>query len=296
MSEITIRPATAADLDQVYDIWYQAEVEDYPDPPPRGDVPAIFYHELDTGTVLVAEGGGRVLGYTALTVRGDVAYLSELYVRQDRQSSGVGQGLLARILPRDGRTCCTLSSDDPRALALYIRAGLRPRWPHYLLQARSERLGDLPATGVDVVEAQPSDPDLVRWDAEIGGRHRPQDHACWLAHAGAVPLWFRRRGEVIGYGYAQRRSHEALWQPEALSLGPLGGRTAGDALACICAAVGWAAQRAPILRLGVPAAHPGLPVLLEAGFHITYVETFVSTAEDAFADPRRYLPSSSTLY
>ena len=30
----TIRRASAADLAQIYDIWYEAEVEDDPNPPP----------------------------------------------------------------------------------------------------------------------------------------------------------------------------------------------------------------------------------------------------------------------
>jgi len=316
VTETIVRPATPADLDQVHEIWYRAEVEDFPDPPPRGPVPAIFRHELDTGQMYVAEAAGRILGYTALITRGPVAYLAELYVRDDEQSLGIGRALLEHVLPLECRapspndpnrrevhsngfgrefTCCTLSSDDPRALALYIRAGMQPCWPHFLLYAR--RPGELPAASVDVVPARPGDPDLIRWDAEVGGRQRPEDHAYWLEKTAAAPLWFLREGEAIGYGYMQRRNHEvALWHPEAVSLGPLGARTAADALDCTLAAAGWAAERAPALALGVPAAHPCLPVLLGAGFHITYVETFVSTAGNVPADPARYLPSGSTLF
>lgn len=306
-----IRPAAAPDLDQVHEIWYRAEIEDFPHPPPRGEVPPIFRHELDTGEVYLADDGGRILGFTAIIRRDPVAYLAELYVRADAQSSGIGQALLSRVLPRadcmassddhpgPGReaVCCTLSSTDPRALALYIRAGMQPRWPHFLLYADSSRLPELPPTGVDIVPARPGDPDLVRWDAGVGGRHRPQDHAYWVAEAGATPLWFVRGGESIGYGYVQRRNHEvALWHPEALTLGPIGASSAATALVCTQAAVGWAAERAPTLALGVPAAHPSLPVLLEAGFRITYVETFVSTTPAAPADPACYLPSGSTLF
>lgn len=309
MTETSIRPATAADLDQVHEIWYQAEVEDFPDPPSRGALPPVFRHEIETGDMCVAEAGGRIVGYAALVTRGEVAYLAELYVRDDVQSSGLGRALLAHLLPGQDRTVrsngfsrsvvCTLSSDDPRALALYIRAGMQPRWPHFLLYAAvgRGRPAELSAAGVDAVPARPGDPDLVRWDAEVGGRHRPEDHAFWTEQAGAVPLWFVRGDETIGYGYVQARNHEvALWHPEALSLGPVGARSAADALACTLAAVDWAAERAPALALGVPGAHPSLPVLLGAGFRITYVETFVSTAASFPAKPGRYLPSSSTLF
>ena len=327
MSETRIRPATAADLDQVHEIWYQSEVKDFPDPPSRGALPPIFRHEIEAGEMYVAEAGGRIMGYAALVTRGEVAYLAELYVRDDVQSSGLGQTLLAHVLPCQGRTVrsggpspevrsngfsrevrshgfsrsvvCTLSSDDPRALALYIRAGMQPRWPHFLLYAAvgCGRPAELSAAGVAAIPARPGDPDLVRWDAEVGGRHRPEDHAFWTEQAGAVPLWFVRGDETIGYGYVQARNHEvALWHPEALSLGPVGARSAADALACTLAAVDWAAERAPALALGVPGAHPSMPVLLAAGFRITYVETFVSTAASFPAEPGRYLPSSSTLF
>lgn len=296
MTENTIRPATPADLEQVYDVWYEADVAKSPDPPPRGDTPAIFSHELRTGEMVVVEGGGRILAYAALITRSTISYLAEFYVRPAHQSSGVGRPLLRHIVPSDGRTCCTLSSDDPRALALYTRAGMRPRWPHFLLKARTERLGGLARSDVQTVQGWGGDPELVRWDAEIGGRLRPDDHAHWLDAAGGIPLWFQRNDQAIGYGYVQECSHEALGHPEALVLGPIGASQASDALACVCAAVSWAAQRAPTLFIGVPAAHPGLAPLLEAGFQITYVETFASTADEPFADPRCYIPSSSTLY
>jgi GNAT superfamily N-acetyltransferase len=313
-----IRPATAVDLDQVYEIWYQAETQGFPDPPLRGGRPPIFQHEIETGEMYVAEARGRILGYTASIRRGQVIYLSELYVRDDVQSSGIGKALLGQVLPRGcrapslndhrqmhvrsagfrrGSTCCTLSSSDPRALGLYIRAGMQPRWPHFLLYADSSHLAELPTGDVEIAPAEPGDPELVRWDADVGGRHRPQDHAYWITEAAATPLWLVQEGETAGYGYVQRHSHEiALWHPEALCLGPIGACSAAAALDCTCAVVAWAAARAPALALGVPAGHPCLPILLDAGFRITYVETFVSTVRDLWADPACYLPSGSTLF
>jgi hypothetical protein len=38
-----------------------------------------------------------------------------------------------------------------------------------------------------------------------------------------------------------------------------------------------------------------LAALLERGFHITYVETFVSNATSPFFDPRCYIASESDL-
>src|SRR5262245_64178046 len=128
----TIRTAVAADIPQIYDIWYANEVGDDPNPPPRGP-PAVIAHELATGEIVVAEQEGRLVGFASVIVRGAVAFLAECFVRAEARSGGVGRQLVQELLPRAGLTSCTLSSTDPRALALYIRAGMRPRWPNFCL-------------------------------------------------------------------------------------------------------------------------------------------------------------------
>src|SRR5207245_1952023 len=176
MNALTIRKAHVDDLPRVYNIFYENEVGDDPAPPPRGDVPAELRHELETSDMYVADLNGQVLGFTALTTRGSIAFLSELFVRPSEQSHHIGTALLQHILPRDERILCTLSSADHRALALYIRAGMRPRWPNFCLRANAPAPDALPEMDVTVVEGRPDDPELVEWDAEIGGRERPEDH------------------------------------------------------------------------------------------------------------------------
>src|SRR4051812_39211734 len=125
MPEETIRPAAAADLPALYDIWYASEAGDDPHPPPRGPWPWLT-HELATGELLLAERNGTPIGFAATITRSGVTFLSDCFVRADAQSSGVGRRLLDRLLAGQGGTHCTVSSKDPRAQALYIRAGMRP--------------------------------------------------------------------------------------------------------------------------------------------------------------------------
>lgn len=234
----TIRPATAADLAHVAAIWYEAAVGDEPDPPPLRTVPSLYVHELETRELFVLERAGQVVAFAALINRGPIAFLADLFVTTAQRSAGLGQRLLRHVLPRDGRTCCTVSSNDPRALPLYARSGMRPCWPHVQLRADLTQLGALPGEDVEVVEAPGDDPELVRWDAEIGGRRRPEDHAYWVRRRGGVPLWFARRGEVVGYGMAQTRSDDLLRYPDAVTLGPIGtrrGRTPSPASTQRCA-------------------------------------------------------------
>jgi hypothetical protein len=153
----------------------------------------------------------------------------------------------------------------------------------------------MPSTpAIEIIEADPGDPALVRWDAQISGRPRPVDHLYWVREQRAVPLWFRRQGQIVGYGYI-RLGAGTLWYPQACTLGPIGVRTPQDATDCVLAAVSWALQRAEVLRIDVPGPHPCLATLLERGFRIAYVDTFVSTTNTPFFDVQCYIASGDLL-
>ncbi|MBF6590091.1 MAG: GNAT family N-acetyltransferase [Ktedonobacterales bacterium] len=295
MFPLRIRAATREDLPGVYAIWYAAEIEGTSTPPLARPVAAWITHVFEHGRMLVAEHAGTLVGFTALIERDGVAYLSDLFILQAHQSRHVGSALLQRVLPGRARVLCTCASREARALALYVRAGMRPRWPNIWLRGHADALGALPAGNIRAVEAAADDPALLTWDAEIGGRHRPEDQAYWLRRTDAVPLWFQRDGRTVGYGYAQMRSDEALWHPDAATLGPIGARTAENAAGCVLAAVAWARERAAVLRLSLPGPHPALAALLAAHFHITYVETFRSSADTPFFDPQLYATSGAVL-
>jgi ribosomal protein S18 acetylase RimI-like enzyme len=294
MDNESIRPATAGDLPALYDIWYASEVGDDPHPP-RGPWPWLA-HELTTGALLLAERDGATIGFAATITRDTITFLSDCFVRADVQSGGVGRRLLQQLHPGNDRTFCTVSSNDPRAQALYIRAGMRPRWPNFILDAETHRVGTMPAGNVEVIAARAGDPALVAWDAAIGGRRRPQEHAYLVAQHQAVPLWFARGGQVIGYGYAQLFSPELLWRTNTLRLGPIGARSEQDARDCVSAAVEWARPRAPAINISVPGAHAALAALLEARFQISYVEIFLSSSDQPFFDAGCYIPSGGTFF
>jgi hypothetical protein len=296
MSELTptIRPAQLRDLLQVYAVLYENDVAGNPQPPPPRSVPPYLHHVLNTGTMYVAEQSGQVLAFTGLIQRGHVAFLTDLFVRPHVHSSHLGTALLRKVLPRDAPIRCTMSSTDPRAMSLYVRAGMQPQWPHFGLRAQTASLDALPPTGVEVREAQPDDPELAQWDAAISGRPRPEELTFWVRKKKAVPLWFWRSGETVGYGYV-RLSGGTLWDPDAVTIGPIGARRAEHSAHCVLAAAEWARQRASVLRVSVPGPHPSLAPLLKAHFQIRFMETFMSSAAEPFFDARRYLTSGSDL-
>jgi ribosomal protein S18 acetylase RimI-like enzyme len=293
-----IRTAQESDLEAIYDVWYQTDV--VPEnslPPPRGDVPAYLRHVLRTGTLLVAERQEKVIAYSGAVTRAGISFLTDLFVHPHHQSSNLGATLLQRAFPPDGLIHCTLGSSDPRALALYIRAGMIPQWPCFGLRleplASSRKLAP---SDVEIGEAQPEDlQTLIRLDAELSGRYRPEDHTFWIQEEQGVPLLFRRAGHVAGYGYV-RLGGGTPWHPEACALGPIGAGSVEEAAACVLAAVEWAAERAKVIRIEVPGPHPCLAPLLERGFRLTFVDTFVTSAPEPFCDARRYVPSGGDLF
>jgi Acetyltransferase (GNAT) family len=253
------RPAQETDLRAVYEVFYQNEVLDSPHPPSPGDIPSYLRHVLQTGTLYVAEQEREVCAFAGAITRGNITFLTDLFVQPVLQSGQLGKTLLHSVLPQDDLIHCTVSSSDPRALALYIRAGMSPQWPYFALRLEKSTHEWRLTGDMEIIEADPGDPALVQWDAQISGRLRPIDHLYWLREQRAVPLWFRRQGRIV-------------------------------------AAVSWASQRADVLHIDVPGPHPCLAILLERGFRIAYVDTFVTTAGIPFFDARCYIPSGGDLF
>lgn len=292
---ITIRQAEAADLPAILGVFYTNELDGEEPPPVLPPMVPDYPHVLQTGSLFVAEQEGKILGFAGTVVRSDIAFLTDLFVDPHEQSSGIGGQLLREAFaPHQARLRFTVSSTDARALNLYIRAGLQPYWPNFLVRTHKVDLARLPETDLIVHETQPLDTELIEWDAAIGGRFRPEDHAYWCSQEGSVPLWFERSGTRIGYAHVRLKAG-TIWYPNAARVGPIGARTPEDAALCAIAAVRWAATRAPILRLDVPGPHPALRVLLEAGFRISYVETIHSSATPCF-DPHCYIGSGGSLF
>ncbi|MDE3228921.1 MAG: hypothetical protein KGO05_03480 [Chloroflexota bacterium] len=300
----TVRPGRASDLPAIHAIWYADEVAADPNPPASGPILSSFSYEMEHGDLRVAEDeAGRTLGFGATVGwgagRDALTYLTDLFIADDAQSQGVGQALLRELPLGADVPRCVHASVDARATALYIRWGMEPRWPNYWLAADSQwgahGLAALPGADLEVVEAAPDDPDLAAWDLRHFGYPRARDLAWLVESRDALPLWFRRAGRTLGYGYVQRRCDESLWNPLAWTVGPVGAETPENARACVCATVRWAAARGGSARLAVPGPHPALAPLIAAGCRIVYVETFLASAGARHFDPTRYLPGGVFL-
>ena len=293
-----VRAARESDLASMYLIYClnevsEAEAEGIVRVFPQ-TVPPVLRQVFETGTMTVAEQDGHVIAFAGAITRGSVTFLTDLFVHPKTQSGGLGKTLLQQVLSREQPVHCTMSSTDPRAQALYIRLGMQPVFPHYNLQWQGRAHEKLSSPDIEVVEGQAEDPAFVQWDAQIGGRARPMDHAFWIKQHQGIPLCFRRQGVTVGYGYVRLVAETPL-SPQTWVVGPVGVSAPEHATACVLAATRWAQQQAETVRIDVPGPHPCLAPLLESGFQIVYVETFHSTATMPFFDARCYIPSGSDL-
>src|SRR4051812_8308876 len=94
-----------------------------------GTDPRYVSHLREHGGVFVAEVDGGLAGYCGVRLAGDVTLLSDLFVVPARHGGGTGRRLLDAALDDTPGERLTFASRDPRAMSLYVRYGMTPRWP-----------------------------------------------------------------------------------------------------------------------------------------------------------------------
>jgi GNAT superfamily N-acetyltransferase len=254
---VEVRRARAGDLPAVREIaGSYGNLEAWPRRPDYLDF------ELEQDSLWVALDGGAVAGFAGVLVGGGIAHLADAFVDPERLGRGVGSALLAAALPADA-TRVTFASRDVRALPLYARAGMQPLAPVLYVTGS--------APGAARVERVPVG-ELLDADAAASGRPRPEALDL-LGRAGAYGL------AGAGGGYAVVRPF-----PGGGWIGPAAGGSE-DLLAFATAAS--AAHGA--VELAVPGPHVALRALLERGFRIEDMDTYMASRPDLH-DLERYVP------
>jgi GNAT superfamily N-acetyltransferase len=259
-------------------------------------------HLLERGTVVVAEtDDGVVVGYASAVTIDRWRHVTDLFVHPGSRDHGIGAALLEAAL--DGADAATaFSSEDPRALPLFLRAGLRALWPNLYLEGRPGRLPD-PELEVRLVAAD----EAAAAELDVSGRDRSRDHEYWGSRRGATPFTIVDGSSVLGAGVAvHRRGRPGRWLPH-LAIAP-GADPAAVAIAALRATapgglIGPTSESGrsagpttahPPTSVCVPGPHPALPVLLRFGFRIVDRDMFAAT-DAGLVDPERLLPDPSLL-
>jgi GNAT superfamily N-acetyltransferase len=256
------------------------------DPPSRGHNPMplgnqlpYLGHLLEHGTILVAELDGRVAGFGASIDIGVAVHLADLFVAPDLHGRGIG-GRLLPVLFGDRWPRTTYSSDDPRAMPLYIRAGLRPRWPNLFVHGDARALP--PVGGLETVELGVDEVASIerRWS----GLDRRRDYGFFVeAMPGGRGFVVRRGRRELAVGSSRQRLHGRGRALDRLVVAP-----DAEVVPATLAGIGFAADDDGRLAISIGGPHPVLPILIGAGFRLVDRDTFMSSTP-GLLDPERTL-------
>ena len=278
-----VRPGRPGDIPAIARILAaNHEPMDWPDMPKLGT--PYLDHLVGRARVGVAEDEtGSVIGFggSVPVGSGDVRFLTDLFVDPARHGGGAGGRLLAMLL--DGASDrMTFSSGDDRALALYLRAGMRPWWPLLYLQMPS---GHSPLADAGY-EALPADvTETARWSAAWTGIDRTIDFGHYASLPDAAGFAIRKGPEVVAVGWArrERKRQDGRWLDHA-SFAP-DADPIGAGRAVLTAAAAGTGLTAP-----VPGPHPVVATVLDSGGRIAGRDTFCAT-DTGLIDPRSMFPN-----
>jgi GNAT superfamily N-acetyltransferase len=282
----TIRNATEDDL-RAIDAVLRANDEPPPGEPmyPPGAQDPYLGHLIRRGNTAVAEIDGIVVGFGATVDTGRCTHLADLFVLPAHHGRGLGGRLLGAVFgDRFPRT--TFSSDDPRALPLYVRVGMAPVWPS--LYVSGDPAG-LPADSRDLAVEDATFDDVARLERDWAGVDRAPDVAFWATHREPRAVVVVRAGNPVAVGLGRGRLNGiGRWIDRAVVAPD------EEPVAPFVALLRRAADGADLIGASVAGPSPLLPVLLSSGFRIRDRDTLM-TSDPALIDPARTLANTGIL-
>lgn len=247
----------------------------------------LFCHKDDPGGFWIAEENGTLLGAAFSWACGDLWFLAELFVASGVQGGGIGREMLRRSFAHAERVGATTRAlitftFNTVSQGLYMRHGLYPRLPLYMVSAERANLHlPRPDTGLATVPASQADiATLAALDVSALGVARERHHRFLLAEPTMQCVLFHQDGACVGYGYVAASGH----------VGPLVVTRTEVMAAALRAALTQAADTgAGQVSAFVPGnSEAALAVVAEQRMRIGFPMVLVSNR--AFGDWTRYLP------
>jgi GNAT superfamily N-acetyltransferase len=252
-----------------------------------------------------------VAGYGAVRRIGGATMLCDLFVDPERHGAGTGKLLLGALLAGAGERF-TFASKDPRAMPLYARHGMAPRWPLLYLSglpgagaARAGATGGR-ATGGRARAEEVSAAEAAAEELRLTGHDRAADYAFWAGTPSGAAVVVRDAGITIAAGTIRAGLGTAATTAAATAqvchLATAPGRDPVAALAAVLAFLSprlsprptpRLAPRAALVRLCLPGPHPALGALLDAGWRIDDYDHHMSSRPDLLSPSLVPSPSLS---
>lgn len=242
----------------------------------------------------IAEMNGVAVGYSMALVRGEVWYLSQLFVQPDQHAHGIGRELLRRAQAygqdRGARVFSVVASTSPVAHGLYMQAGMFAIGVGYRMSGPLEPLLALPGRNARLEDARGHEDEIAALDSEVFGAERRQDHALYLDDArwpGRSSSFALVRGDSLsGYAYAVA---------DGGFIAPMAAYDAADQAPLLRAAAAWLTDRGVSTGNLFVLSHNRtlMSALLDAGWRSRHW-SFLLTSEP-FGKFDRYHPAGATL-
>ena len=243
-------------------------------------------HLIAHGRARVAAEAGAVVGFGATVDAGGSVHLADLFVRADRLGQGIGRPLLDAVFG-DAERRTTFASDDPRALPIYVRAGMRPFWASLYVEGPSSRL---PAPPAGLTTRDASAEELATLEETWRGHGRLADWRHWAAQPAADTFAVLDGEAVAGIANARARQASPVRVLNRLVVHPDAGV---DPVAVTLAALARAGREGIVLA-AVQGPSPVLRPLLDLGFRIADRDQFMASEPD-LVDPARLIPNPGML-
>ncbi len=217
---------------------------------------------------------GRIIGWAQSIERDGMLELTMFFVDPDAQTRGVGRGLLERVFPLGrGHTRTISATQDPRAVALYLRFGVS------YLTSSIDVLGPPRASVIEtdlhierVLPGGMADAEIAIADFErqLLGHARREDTRFLL---GERPAWLARRGDrVVGMAFGMNGD----------CTGPIGALDTSDLPALMATVENDAVDR-EVKELGftIPMVNAtALAYVLGRGYQVDTFYTFILSSSD----------------
>lgn len=280
-----VRPATLDDV-PAFRLILAANGEDAPVAPGGEDVAGPYLaHLVRAHRAMLALQDGVAVGFGTVVDTGRALHLADLFVVPEHAGRGIGRALLGALFD-DAPHRTTFASADPRALPLYVRAGMDPLWPNLYLEGSAPMLPDTPP---GLAARAGSAAEAAGLELAWTGAARAVDHEFWTSESSSVDLFAIEDGEgPVAFGYGRGRQEPGIRLLHRMLVRP-----GADPVAPLLAGLARAARGGRIDAC-VPGPNPALRVLLEAGFRIVDRDQFQAT-DPALVDPARLVPNPGML-
>jgi GNAT superfamily N-acetyltransferase len=242
----------------------------------------------DAEGLWVADDDGEIIGFAWSWVCGELWFLAQLFVSPDRQSDGIGNQLIgktlshARMRGASIKALITFTFNNV-SQGLYIRHGLFPRFPIYMVSVPRDRLASRLAE--PRLRLEPLSGEIARFDqltlTDVNALtvSREKHHRYLMGDSATSGFTVHDGNECVGYVYISdgHIGPLAVVRPDAVG-------------AAFATALSFAARsNSPTISAFLPgASEPALKAATDHGMRITLTMLLMSTHE--FGDWVSYLP------